>query len=315
MVGVDVDREELKCYLQGRRFRTGNNRVGYSRVPTGRDVTIVLEATSTYSVKPAAWFSARGCQVKVVSPNVLAREKDPRRKSDYNDAEKLASMEGGPFVTSDLRELVSYLEFVDDLLTRCRNRFQNLLLVDDGRVTREKIREIARGEYAFDQEYVKLPYAEAIYELRELAALVLELQERRERLVKEMEKIVPDHAIFTIPGIGAITGAVILARVVDFSRFPSAESSVFCGLDPVVERSGSRTTSRGISKRGDRYLRKALYMAALAMIANRNNPVITRFYDEHRDRLRGKKMVIACARKLARIVWSVGYHNRPFEVR
>ncbi|BCS91560.1 MAG: hypothetical protein MjAS7_0168 [Metallosphaera javensis (ex Sakai et al. 2022)] len=62
--------------------------------------------------------------------------------------------------------------------------------------------------------------------------------------------------------------------------------------------SGSRTTSRGISKRGDRYLRKALYIA-LAMIANRNNPV-TRFYDEHRDRLRGKKMVIACTRKLAR---------------
>ncbi|BCS92361.1 transposase [Metallosphaera javensis (ex Sakai et al. 2022)] len=223
-------------------------------------------------------------------------------------------MEGGPFVTSDLRELVSYLEFVDDLLTRCRNRFQRtLFLVDDERVTREKIKEIARGEYAFDQEYVKLPYAEAIYELRELAALILELQERRERLVKEMEKFVPDHAIFTIPGIGAITGAVILARVGDFSRFPSAESSVFCGLDPVVERSGSRTTSRGISKRGDRYLRKALYIA-LAMIANRNNPV-TRFYDEHRDRLRGKKMVIACARKLARIVWSVGYHNRPFEVR
>ncbi|AAK42953.1 Third ORF in transposon ISC1190 [Saccharolobus solfataricus P2] len=49
------------------------------------------------------------------------------------------------------------------------------------------------------------------------------------------------------------------------------------------------------------------------MIAIKVNPIIKRFYEEHKGRLRGKKLITACARKLAVITWAVLYYNKPFD--
>jgi hypothetical protein len=38
-----------------------------------------------------------------------------------------------------------------------------------------------------------------------------------------------------------------------------------------------------------------------------------KFYETHKDRLKGKKLYVALARKLARVVWSVWYNNKPYE--
>jgi len=54
----------------------------------------------------------------------------------------------------------------------------------------------------------------------------------------------------TIPGVGRLTAGVIIGVVGDVRRFPKPESFVaYCGLDPVVERSGKALISKGISKR------------------------------------------------------------------
>jgi transposase len=101
-----------------------------------------------------------------------------------------------------------------------------------------------------------------------------------------------------------------LARVGDVKRFESKKRFVaYCGL--VVESSGKSVVSRSISKRGDAVLRRAFYLAALTAI--KVNPVIKRFYEEHKGRLRGKKLIVACARKLAVITWAVLYYNKPFD--
>jgi len=41
------------------------------------------------------------------------------------------------------------------------------------------------------------------------------------------------------------------------------------------------------------------------------NPTLLKFYEAHRDRLKGRKLYVALARKSARVVWSVWY--RPYE--
>ncbi len=116
--------------------------------------------------------------------------------------------------------------------------------------------------------------------------------------------------IFTIPGIGKTLGQIILARVGDVKRFSDKKRFVaYCGLDPLVESSGKSVVSRGISKRGDAVLRRAFYLAALTAI--KVNPVIKRFYEEHKGR--GRKLIVACARKLAVITWAVLYYNNPFD--
>ncbi|AAK41101.1 Partial transposase in ISC1190 [Saccharolobus solfataricus P2] len=57
--------------------------------------------------------------------------------------------------------------------------------------------------------------------------------------------------------------------------------------------SGGSVVSRGVSRRGDAVLRRAFYLAALTAI--KVNPVIKRFYEEHKGRLKGKKLIVACA--------------------
>jgi len=78
-----------------------------------------------------------------------------------------------------------------------------------------------------------------------------------------------------------------------------------------VSLSSNNKTYIGISKRGDAVLRRAFYLAALTAI--KVNPVIKSFYEEHKGRLRGKKLIVACARKLAVITWAVLYYNKPFD--
>ncbi len=119
-------------------------------------------------------------------------------------------------------------------------------------------------------------------------------------------QIPDDHVLLTIPGIGRLAAGI----VGDIRRFPKPESFVaYCGLDPVVERSGKAVISRGISKRGNKYLRSLFFF--LAEMNYSKNPTLLKFYETHKDRLQGKKLYTALARKLARVVWSVWY--RPYE--
>jgi transposase len=61
------------------------------------------------------------------------------------------------------------------------------------------------------------------------------------------EQVPQDHVLLTIPGVGRLASDI----VGDVKRFPRLESFVaYCGIDPVVERSGKSVISRGISKRG-----------------------------------------------------------------
>ena len=79
-----------------------------------------------------------------------------------------------------------------------------------------------------------------------------------------------DHVLLTIPGVGRLAAGIIIGIVGDVKRFPKPESFVaYCGLDPVVERSGRAVVSRGISKRGNKYLRSLFYFLAVRNYSRR----------------------------------------------
>ena len=55
--------------------------------------------------------------------------------------------------------------------------------------------------------------------------------------------------LLTIPGVGRLAAGIIIGIVGDVKRFPKPESFVaYCGLDPVVERSGRAVVSRGFPR-------------------------------------------------------------------
>ena len=99
------------------------------------------------------------------------------------------------------------------------------------------------------------------------ARLGLKLTEEIKELDERISVLVHDrdpHGIITsAPGIGAVTGAVILGRLGDATRFSSlAAVRSFSGLVPSLDASGVSGRHGSPTKRGDALLREALFLSA-----------------------------------------------------
>ena len=89
---------------------------------------------------------------------------------------------------------------------------------------------------------------------------IKELDERIAVLVRDRD---PNGIITSAPGVGAVTGAVILGRLGDANRFRSlAAARAFSGLVPSLDASGVSGRHGGPTKRGDALLREALFISA-----------------------------------------------------
>ncbi|WP_231479790.1 IS110 family RNA-guided transposase [Streptobacillus canis] len=100
------------------------------------------------------------------------------------------------------------------------------------------------------------------------------LESKIENIVNEL-----NTPILTIPGIGPITGVIILAELGDINKFSSDKKIVaYAGLDSTITQSGNSDGLHGhLSKRGSSHLRKALFQAAF--VASCNNNIFKDFYD------------------------------------
>jgi transposase len=125
-----------------------------------------------------------------------------------------------------------------------------------------------------------------------------------------------DRHLTTIPGVGAVLAATILAEIGDIDRFPRFQALVaYAGLDPGVFESGRfRGRRQHLSKRGSPYLRRALYLATHS--AQLRNPDLGAYVQ--RKRAEGKSYkaaLVATSRKLLARIYTVLKERRPFEVR
>jgi len=134
------------------------------------------------------------------------------------------------------------------------------------------------------------------------------IEERIDELVKNF-----DLNIFTIPGVGNTTGAVILSEIGDISKFSSSQKLIaFAGLDPKLKESGKYQGKTPISKRGSKYLRNALWSSA--MVACRHNEKFKEDYKKRRDRGKTHRYAVtAAANKLTKIVYHILKNNVPFD--
>jgi transposase len=112
----------------------------------------------------------------------------------------------------------------------------------------------------------------------------------------------------SIPGIGVINATALLAAVGDGSAFTKARDlAAWLGLTPRQHSTGGKTKMLGISKRGNRYLRKQLIhgaRAALPHIAAQPTR-IGLWLRQLLARSHRNIVVVALAAKLARIVWAL----------
>jgi transposase len=147
--------------------------------------------------------------------------------------------------------------------------------------------------------------------LSEKVATVLYLQDKQDKITDallescEAMRIEDLEIIKSVDGVGDITGATFLAEVGDISNFKSYKSIIaFAGLDPSIYQSGQQVVQGGISKRGNRHLRRVIFMMTMCAI-QRDNVFKTYFIKRKQEGLAPMKAVLATAHKLIRVIFSM----------
>jgi transposase len=148
--------------------------------------------------------------------------------------------------------------------------------------------------------------------LSELFADLRQLETRIADVTREIEANADreDAArrLMTIPGIGALGATALLAAVGNGRQFQKARDlAAWLGLVPREYSTGGKQKLLGISKRGNRYVRKLLVHGARSCFRHldRTKDRLGSWLDGLQARMHPNKAVVALAAKMARIVWVV----------
>jgi transposase len=167
-------------------------------------------------------------------------------------------------------------------------------------------------------------YAEEL--IRDLVGQVNQSHAGEKRLEKLLIKAYkalpasPHRQVETIVGIGVVTAAVLVAKIVSIDRFATpAELVGFFGTFPEENTSGKDKHGKPVppgtmemSRQGNDLVRRYLYMACWSGV--QNNPALCALYA--RQRARGKNGNLAlghCMRKMLHLVFAVWKTDRPFD--
>ena len=196
---------------------------------------------------------------------------------------------------------------IDELFEIIKDKSHN-------RLTRAKA--ISIKEAAADTFGIKIAQDAFSFQLKQLIDRMNFLDKQIEALDIEIMKYYEqfDCYLHTIPGIGIIGAATILAEIGDISRFKNSSALVaFAGIDPTVRQSGEfNSTHNHMSKRGSPYLRHTIFLAATT--CSFHNSPLNAYYKKKRDQ--GKHHLTATgavARKLTTVIYAVLRDSKPYE--
>jgi transposase len=277
----------------------------------GPDDTVALEAsTNTWAL--ADLLGRHAGRVVVSNPLRTRAIAAAKRKTDDIDAATLAELLAADYLppvwqpdeaTRRLRRLVSHRAGLVHDRTAVRNRVTAVLA---RRLLRPTVTDLFGVRGRTWLAALELPPEErlALDAAVRIDAVLSEQVAAAERAIAEA--VVDDpraRRLLTIPGIGLVIAASILAVVGDIARFERPAKLVsYLGLDPRVRQSGDRPAMRGhISRAGQAHARGLLCEAAHS--AARSPSPLAGFHARLKARRGGGVAIVATARKLAVLVW------------
>jgi transposase len=148
----------------------------------------------------------------------------------------------------------------------------------------------------------------------------LQLIDTFKKSIKEVEKDIRKQIqedkniklLMTIPGIGFILGAMIMAEIATIDRFySSSKLASYAGMIPSLHQSGKVCYSGRITKQGNKYLRWAFIEASHTAI--RKDPGLARFYQKLRFKKGSHKAIVAVARKLLTYAFQILKTQKPYK--
>jgi transposase len=151
-----------------------------------------------------------------------------------------------------------------------------------------------------------------------LLGLVNELEYYKDLCEKTLNRIINFsknipyfNILHSIPGIGENLAARLIAEIGDITRFENNKQLIaYAGIDPIIYQSGQISGEHlKMSKKGNKRLRRLLYLAITCMLRNKSdNNSIREFYQKKMQQTSGMKSMVAsfaCANKFLRTIYSM----------
>jgi len=142
-------------------------------------------------------------------------------------------------------------------------------------------------------------------DLKGLEARIAEISRELESAAASNERA---RRLMSIPGIGPLGATALIAAAGDGQQFKKARDlAAWLGLVPQQYSTGGKSRLLGISKRGNRYLRRLLIHGARSCVFNldRSRDRLGAWIDQLQQRMHVNKVVVALAAKIARIAWVI----------
>jgi len=323
-VGIDVAQAELVCSfgaldstLKQHTLSRGtfeNHPKGFNvlvkwvkSIHTGEaGVVFVMEATGVYHQKLAHWLFQKSHPVVIVLPNRISnfmRGNNVKTITDTTAADAICQF--------GLEKQLDFWAPADPIYTQLQH------------LTRERDQMINERTMLKNQlhahQSAAFVNASTVKRLKQRIRL---LDKQQTDINRELHQLINSNAtlkeqvnlITSIPGIGEQTAAVILGETNGFELIRNKRQlTSYAGLDVQVKESGkSVKTKTRISKRGNKYLRKAMYFPAFTAIKHNEQ------YKTSYARLVAKsgirmKAAVSIQRKLLELSYIIHKTKRPFD--
>lgn len=153
--------------------------------------------------------------------------------------------------------------------------------------------------------------------LRSIDAIAAEVKQLDKDIVAWAKQDETAKRLQTVPGVGPLVAAAFIAVVRDAQRFERGASvASYMGLVPTLYESGKTSRKGRITRAGDSQLRWLLTLAANALLnAKTQDSALRRWGLQLAEKLGRKKAIVAVARKLAVLMWTMWRKGKEFEPR
>ena len=262
------------------------------------NLVLIFEATGIYSTNLREFCNLHKIKAYILNPKQshnFAKSLGVRSKTDKIDARVIWRYQSLiptkriqiPVIDQEVKMLTSYLtsyQFIQVQRTAVSNHLES--------ITDKNLRKLLEKELLRKQQLETRLLGDIKYYIHEHPGLAKDYQR-----------------LMSISGIGEKLAFSLLFLFRHYQGTNRAQITALVGLDPIYKESGTSVKGKvKISKNGNRYIRKMLYLPTLSAI--KNNQRIAVFYKRLLDNYKPKKVaVIAAMRKLLLVAHAV-YRNK-----
>jgi len=302
-IGIDISKEffDIYVYESGKTMRFDNNNRGIKKfikyITPSNPTLVAMEYTG--GLERQLFFALQDynipcCCIKPTNIKNFAKTIDAKAKTDLISAKLIAHYaflyKPAPQPKPDeksllLKDLASRLQNLTDFLISEKNRLASSTFAKIKSQIKKSIKSVEKLIEDGKKQLKELVYSDPILKTK------VELLD-------------------TMPGIGEYSAMMLAVLLPELGTISGKQIASLCGVAPFINQSG-KATGKAFIKGGRDKARRVLFLITLAAIVH--NPLIRKYYNHLIQKGKPPKVaIVACMRKIIRILNAMIRDNRPF---